>query len=177
MYCKNCKKEFPGKFCPECGGKLIEKPAQDDFGLNLSDNAAIVGGLNLTRNESHNTTSYDQRVITNNIVERQKTEVELRNERNILFMECCKQVFHDGLLNEEEKRILVTERIRLGIDETEAARLIEMARKSSGSRMTTDLFLQTPGYMNTPKLDKNIRQKRFSCLQGAANMVEYVSLQ
>ena len=45
--------------------------------------------------------------------------------------------FHDGLLNEEEKRILVTERIRLGIDETEAARLIEMARKSSGSRMTT----------------------------------------
>lgn len=25
MYCPNCKQEFPGKFCPECGTKLIEK--------------------------------------------------------------------------------------------------------------------------------------------------------
>lgn len=163
MYCKNCKKEFPGKFCPECGGKLIEKPAQDDFGLNLSDNAAIVGGLNLTRNESHNTTSYDQRVITNNIVERQKTEVELRNERNILFMECCKQVFHDGLLNEEEKRILVTERIRLGIDETEAARLIEMARKSSGSRMTT---LSMRDSMTLKTIDRYIDSNNAIVLNG-----------
>ena len=25
MYCPNCKQEFDGKFCPECGTKLIEK--------------------------------------------------------------------------------------------------------------------------------------------------------
>ena len=25
MYCPNCKQEFEGKFCPECGTKLIEK--------------------------------------------------------------------------------------------------------------------------------------------------------
>ena len=25
MYCPNCKQEFDGKFCPECGAKLIEK--------------------------------------------------------------------------------------------------------------------------------------------------------
>ena len=141
MYCPNCKQEFPGKFCPECGTKLVEVPKQNDFGVNISDDAAIMGGVNVTRNESHNTTNYDHRVITNqnvtNIVERQKTDAELRNERNIKFMELCKEVFKDGLLDEEEKRMLTTERIRLGIDETEAARLIEMARKSSMSRMTT----------------------------------------
>ena len=141
MYCPNCKQEFPGKFCPECGTKLVEAPKQNDFGVNISDDAAIMGGVNVTRNESHNTTSYDHRVINTsnvtNIVERQKSDAEIRNERNIQFMELCKAVFKDGLLAEEEKVMLVTERIRLGIDETEAARLIEMARKSSMSRMTT----------------------------------------
>ena len=43
--------------------------------------------------------------MTDNIVERTKTDAELRNERSILFMECCKQVFSDGLLTEEDKRI------------------------------------------------------------------------
>ncbi len=141
MYCPNCKQEFPGKFCPECGTKLVESPKQNDFGVNISDDAAIMGGVNVTRNESHNTTNYDHRVINTsnvtNIVERQKTDAELRNERNIKFMELCKEVFKDGLLDEEDKRMLTTERIRLGIDETEAARLIEMARKSSMTRMTT----------------------------------------
>ena len=142
MYCPNCKQEFDGKFCPECGTKLVEVPKQNDFGVNISDDAAIMGGVNVTRNESHNTTNYDHRVIntsnvTNNIVERQKTDAELRNERNIKFMELCKEVFKDSLLNEEDKRMLTTERIRLGIDESEAARLIEMARKSSMTRMTT----------------------------------------
>ena len=141
MYCPKCKQEVAGKFCPNCGTALIEKP-QDDIRMNIGDNSAIMGGINVNRSETHNSTSYDQRTInsnhvTNNIVERTKTDAELRNERNILFMECCKQVFSDGLLTEEDKRILVTERIRLGLDETEAAHLIEMARKSSGCRSTT----------------------------------------
>ena len=68
MYCPNCKQEFPGKFCPECGAKLVESPKQNDFGINISDDAAIMGGVNVTRNESHNTTSYDNRVInTSNV--------------------------------------------------------------------------------------------------------------
>ena len=77
MYCENCKQEFSGNFCPICGSKLVEKPQQNDLGVNIGDDAAIMGGVNVTRNESHNSTSYDQRVInnstvTNNIVERQK---------------------------------------------------------------------------------------------------------
>ena len=58
MYCPNCKQEFPGKFCPECGTKLIEKPAQNDISLGLGGNAAVVGGINIQKTETHNTTSY-----------------------------------------------------------------------------------------------------------------------
>ncbi|MBR6647892.1 MAG: hypothetical protein IKL29_00755, partial [Bacteroidaceae bacterium] len=63
MYCPNCKQEFPGKFCPECGTKLVESPTEKDIAINLSDKAAVVGGLNVTRNDSHNTTNYDHRTI------------------------------------------------------------------------------------------------------------------
>ena len=173
MYCPNCKQEFPGKFCPECGAKLVELPKQNDLGINISDDAAIMGGVNVTRNESHNTTSYDHRVINTsnvtNIVERQKTEAELRNERNIQFMELCKEVFKDGLLDEEEKGMLVTERIRLGIDETEAARLIEMARKSSMSRMTT---LGMRDSMTLKTIDRYIESNNVQVLCGQIPRLE-----
>ena len=173
MYCPNCKQEFPGKFCPECGAKLVELPKQNDLGINISDDAAIMGGVNVTRNESHNTTSYDHRVITTqnvtNIVERQKSDAEIRNERNIQFMELCKTVFKDGLLAEEEKGMLVTERIRLGIDETEAARLIEMARKSSMSRMTT---LGMRDSMTLKTIDRYIESNNVQVLGGQIPRLE-----
>ena len=173
MYCPNCKQEFPGKFCPECGTKLVELPKQNDLGINISDDAAIMGGINVTRNESHNTTSYDHRVVTTqnvtNIVERQKSDAEIRNERNIQFMELCKTVFKDGLLAEEEKGMLVTERIRLGIDETEAARLIEMARKSSMSRMTT---LGMRDSMTLKTIDRYIESNNVQVLCGQIPRLE-----
>ena len=132
MYCPNCKQEFPGKFCPECGTKLIEKPAQNDISVGLGGNAAVVGGININKTETHNTTSYIE-----NIVERPKSEGELHKEHIQKFMERCKQVFRNGLLTEEEMRELETERLRLGIGEAEAERLMEIERKSSGGRMTT----------------------------------------
>ena len=132
MYCPNCKEEFTGKFCPECGTKLIETPVQNDVLLNISDNAAIVGGVNINKNETHNTTKY-----VNTVVERQKSEAELMQERKQQFLQCCRQVLRNGLLVEEEKRQLEAERVRLGIDAGEAGQLIDAARRSSGSRVTT----------------------------------------
>ena len=132
MYCPNCKEEFTGKFCPECGTKLIEAPVQNDVSLNISDNAAIVGGVNVNRSETHNTTKY-----VNTVVERQKSEAELMQERKQQFMQCCRQVLRNGLLVEEEKRQLEAERVRLGIDAGEAEQLIDAARLSSGSRART----------------------------------------
>ena len=144
MYCPTCKKEVtvPGNFCNICGTRLVETPAPNDISLKISDDAAIMGGINVNRSEMHNNTSYDNRTIntsnvTNNIVERQKTEAELRNERIQMFLECCRRVLSNGLLTTEGKLQLNTERIRLGIEEHEAERLIEMTRMSSGGRMTT----------------------------------------
>ena len=31
MYCPNCKQEFDGKFCPECGTKLIDEVSQQNI--------------------------------------------------------------------------------------------------------------------------------------------------
>ena len=171
MYCPNCKKEYPvdfqGKFCIECGTKLVESPQSENTGVNIGGEAAIMGGLNVTTNESHNTTTYDQRVITNqnvtNIVERQKSDAEIRNERNAQFMELCKLVLSDGLMIEEEKQRLTAERVRLGLDETEAARLIEIVRKTSGVRMAT---LGTRDTMTLKSIDRYLESNNRIVLGG-----------
>ena len=139
MYCPECKQDFPGKFCPECGTKLIEVSSQNDINLNLSDNTAVLGGVNVTRNDSHNTTNFDQRIInTSNIINNiTKSNAQLHQETVQQFLEYCRQTFSGGLLDEEGRISLETERIRLGIEEAEATRLIEQARKSSGGRITT----------------------------------------
>ena len=138
MYCPNCKQEFPGKFCPECGAKLVESPTEKDIALNISDDAAVVGGINVTRNDSHNTTNYDHRTIyhvaNNNI---SKSAEELKLERTQQFMERCKIAFIDGILSPKEQKYLESERIRLGIDSKVASELIEQARKISSNRLTT----------------------------------------
>ena len=134
----------------------------------MSDNAAVVGGINVNRSEMHNNTSYDQRTIntnnvTNNIVERQKSEAELYNERIQQFMRCCQQVFRNGLLIEEEKRVLETERLRLGIGEAEAERLMEMERRTSGGRMTT---LGVRESMTLGNIDRYISSNNITVLTG-----------
>lgn len=139
MYCPNCKQEFDGKFCPECGTKLIDKPATSGVNLNLGDANAISGGLHVS--DSHDVSNVDNSVhnITNNTstvnnitnVAAQKTESEILQERKIEFMEAVKQVFADGLLEQNEVMFLERERLRIGLDEVTAKRLIETARKST----------------------------------------------
>ena len=45
MYCPNCKQGYDGKFCPECGTKLKDKPIDSGVGVNFGDATAISGGL------------------------------------------------------------------------------------------------------------------------------------
>ena len=179
MYCPNCKQEFPGKFCPECGPKLVESPTEKDIAINLSDKAAVVGGLNVTRNDSHNTTNYDHRTIyhvaNNNI---SKSVEELKLERTQQFIEYCKQAFNDGILSAEEQKHLESERIRLGIDEDVAARLIDKVRKTSGL-LTTLSIADTITLKNINRhIDNNnvamlkSQMQRFSSLVGNYNVEE-----
>ena len=165
MYCPKCKKEFPGKFCPKCGERLIEEPLQNDINLNLSDKASVMGGLNVMRNDSHNTTNLDQSVTYNSYITNtvKKSDTELHHERIQMFLECCRRVFRNGLIIEEEKIQLETERIRLGINETDAARIIEQARKTSGTRMTS---LSMRDEMTIKKIDSYIENNNVAILGG-----------
>ena len=171
MYCPNCKKVYPadftGNFCIECGTRLVENPKEGTTGLNISDDAAIMGGVNVVTNDSHNTTTYDQSVVYNKSVVNNisKSTSELQQERTQSFLEQCKLAFSKGggLITEEQRTSLETLRLSMGIDDAEAARIIEVARKSSGGRMTT---LGTRDVTTLKNVDRYIENNSINLLKG-----------
>jgi hypothetical protein len=90
MYCPNCNEEFDGKFCPECGSKLIEKDTATNncVNLNLGDGNAISGGISVTHN--------------NTIVERNKSADEIIAENENKYMNQCKRSLTDLVITNEE---------------------------------------------------------------------------
>ncbi|MBP3613364.1 MAG: ribosomal protein L7/L12 [Bacteroidaceae bacterium] len=171
MYCPNCKKVYPadftGSFCINCGAGLVENPKEGTTGLNISDDAAIMGGVNVVTNDSHNTTTYDQSVVYNKSVVNNisKSTSELQQERTQSFLEQCKQAFSKGggLISEEQRTSLETLRLSMGIDDAEAARIIEVARKSSGGRMTV---LGTRDVTTLKNVDRYIENNSINMLKG-----------
>ena len=139
MYCPNCKQEFEGKFCPECGTKLEEKPQQTGNGisLNLGDANAISGGVHLQDshdihnidNSVHNTSTVNNVTNITNVAA-QKTELEILHERKTQFMAAVTAAFADGIVDENERIMLENERIRIGLDAVTAKELIESVRKN-----------------------------------------------
>ena len=144
-HCPICNAKYEsGRFCLDCGEPLVDDaPAAAGMSLNLGDGNAISGGVKM--NDSHNVSNIDQRVIntsnvsnvTNNItqVERQRTEQEMAQERKIQFMELCKEVYADGILEDWESARLEAKRIELGIDRSQASEFIELARRSMSNRL------------------------------------------
>lgn len=135
MYCPNCNKEYDGKFCPECGTKLIDKPSAGGFNLNLGDANAISGGINLS--DSHNVQNVDNSIhnitntsnVVNNIVERQKTASEELQEKKLQFNLLLEDIFEDGVMSEEEKLELKNYQHQIGLDDATAQILIDNARR------------------------------------------------
>ena len=134
MYCPNCRIERNGKFCAECGAKLIEKPSTDSC-LNLGDANAISGGVNLQ--DSHvvhnidNSTNSTVNNTVNNIsnVAGRKTEKELLQKRIAQFSKQVNIYLSDNVLQHEDLLRLEELRIKLGLDEMTAKLLIEYAKK------------------------------------------------
>lgn len=137
MYCPNCKQEYDGKFCPECGTKLIEKPATSGVSLNLGDAAAISGGLHVSdshavHNEDksiHNITNTTSTVNNITQVSAQKTELELLKERETLYLNACKRAYEDNVLEQREKMELDRYRMEIGLDEDTADRILDQVRR------------------------------------------------
>ena len=138
MYCPNCKQEYDGRFCPECGTKLIEKPAAPGgVNLHLGDANAISGGLHMA--DSHNVHNEDRSVhnitnttsTVNNItqVSAQKTEMELLQERKTLYLNACKRAYEDNVLEQWEKMELDRYRMEIGLDEATADRILDQVRQ------------------------------------------------
>ncbi len=135
MYCPNCKQEYDGRFCPECGTPLIEKPAvaNDIPGINLGDANAISGGLNVNASKNihnedrsiHNITNTTSTVNNITQVAAQKTEMELLQERKTLYLNACKRAYEDNVLEQDEKLELDRYRMELGLDETSANQILE----------------------------------------------------
>lgn len=165
MYCPNCKEEYEGKFCPECGTKLIEKPVASGAALNLSGDAnAISGGIHMA--DSHNVHNEDRSVhnitnttsTVNNITQAQKTEMELLQERKAIYLTECKRAYEDNVLEQSEIVLLEECRIKLGLDKATADAILNTVRiMSEHNARKSDLnpIARTKLKILTDKLQKN----------------------
>jgi hypothetical protein len=131
MYCPTCKEHFDGKFCPECGTKLTEAPQTPELGVNFGSGFAVDGNINVTRTNTTNT--YDQRVINTsnvtNIQERQKSDIELLQERKNRYFTACKRAYEDNVLDQDELIQLENYRVELGLSRDDADKLLDKARE------------------------------------------------
>ena len=167
MYCPNCKQEYEGKFCPECGTKLIEKPSgESGVSLNLGDANAISGGLHVS--DSHAVHNEDKSVhnitnttsTVNNITQMsaQKTEIELVQERKVQYLSACKRAYEDNVLEQSEVIELEELRIKIGLDKATAEEILDKVRVMSdrnARKSTLNPMVKTKLKILTDKLQKN----------------------
>ena len=142
MYCPNCKQHFEsGKFCPDCGVSLIEEaPQQNASGitLNLGDANAISGGLHLVdshdvhniQNTSNTTIDNSQTVNNSTVYEAQKTQAEIQQENENLFLQAVQERFSDGLLDQRELAELNQLCLKWQIPTQRANQIIEQVRSN-----------------------------------------------
>lgn len=183
MYCPNCKQSFEGKFCPECGSKLIEEPQASGISINLGDANAISGGINIT--DSHNVYNTDNSVhnvhnvvntttnITNVEAQKTKEQIELERANRKAFQEACELLCTGSTFSQESLIELEELRLELGMSEREAKGIIDSitnlkAQQAKTASLTGLAKIQFKSMVNA--VNTNNRQ------QIAANLIQYTTL-
>ena len=168
MYCPNCKQEYDGKFCPECGTKLIEKPVTSGVSVNLSGDA---NAISMHTSDSHNVHNEDRSVhnTVNNITQAQKTKDELKQEKLKQYLEACRSALADNRLDPSEEVYLRRLSLELDIDEATADRLLNEVKQLANSRLQdTELPRRTKRELDklADNLDNNDAQAIMQQLYG-----------
>ena len=145
MYCPNCNEEHDGKFCPECGTKLVEEP-EAKINLNLGRSNAIKGDINI----SH----------IKNIVERNKTQEELILENKNRLRVLCREYLSDGIIDAQERSVIDQTASELGIDQVTLQEIIDEellnarnSRKECLDKPSKVIFIQATKKLQNYDLD------------------------
>lgn len=182
MYCPNCKQTRDGKFCPECGSKLIEEPRpdQDGISMNLGDANAISGGIHL--NDSHNTQNIDNSVqnissvsnVTHNItqVAAQKTQMEILQESKMLYLNACKRAYEDNVLEQAEADELERYRQTLPLlDMSTANEILDSVRRMT-LRASAKTELPAPAKIRLKQLTEALKKNEIAALMRQIDSIE-----
>ena len=172
MYCPNCKTKYPSghKFCSACEDEngmpirlVEEQQTAGGFNLKFGDANAISGGVNLS--DSHNVHNEDKSVhnisnVTNNItqVAAQKTEMEILQEKKVLYLNECKRAYEDNVLEQSEVIALEEYRIKIGLDKVTADAILDSVRvmtERNARKTTLSPVAKIKLKMLTENLQKN----------------------
>jgi uncharacterized protein YeaC (DUF1315 family) len=178
MYCLNCNKEYNGKFCPECGTKLIDRPA-DGINVSLGDANAISGGVHIS--DSHNVHNVDKSVhnitnvntTVNNItkVAAQKTEMEIIQERKLLFLNACRRACEDMTIDQDDVNKLDEYRLEIGLDEKTANEIIQNV-KDTAVKSIVKTELDALSKVLLKQFNANLKRNRVTALEKQLEYVE-----
>ena len=179
--CTQCGKEWPDqfKFCPECGGDVIEKKnpeAGNDFSISMHG-SAVNGGIHKTdsHNVSHNVDSHEIHTTTNNttqnvtnyVQQAAKSPEESKRERRYEFRQYCEKIIQPGGILSPEGKLLLDEKMdALGLTREEGESVIASVKKSkmrSSSEMNILAKIKldsakTSIKLNSPNLSRSLSE-------------------
>lgn len=172
MYCPNCKKEFEDSYgvvvlhegdnCPDCGTKLIEKPATGGLTVDGSGNAIDMhktehNTINDHRvsHDSHNDMSqhYDQRgmIQAGTYYAAQTTEQDVTLKKEERYRVACRRVYEDLVIDDVEIKQLKGLAQDLGLSDDRALSILNGVKQQMDAERAREEAL-------TPRAQKRLQR-------------------